>query len=65
MPPVPARQMTPVQPRRGGQVHITSLSSPRRTACGKKCDGWRVALVQESHVDCLPCKAAVFLKVKR
>lgn len=53
-------------------MHITSLTSPRRTACNKKCDGWKVPSlgnaqkgVMAAHVTCPDCKAAVFLKVRR
>jgi len=59
--PVTHRQATAVRPRRGGQVHITSLTTPRKTACGRPCDSWIVAI---DHVDCRACKAAVFLRVK-
>ena len=57
--------MLAVQPRRGGQTHITSLRSPGRTACGRKADGYIICHIEHQHVSCLRCKAAVFYKVKR
>jgi DNA-directed RNA polymerase subunit RPC12/RpoP len=61
--------MLAIQSPRGETVHITSLSSPGKTACGKACDGWRVAPVARNQVrrrdvDCLACKARVFFKVQ-
>lgn len=65
--PVEVRQMTPIKAPRGKTVHVTSLSSPGRTACGKKCGGWRLAPIAEpyaAHVNCDACKAAIFFRVK-
>lgn len=38
----PLRQFTPVRPRTGGETHATSLATPRKTECGRACDGWVV-----------------------
>lgn len=69
--PVAVREMLAIKSPRGDVVHITSLSSPGRTACGKKCNGWKLAPVaraawkiERRHVDCLACKAKVFLPVR-
>lgn len=52
---------TPVTPKSGGLVHITSLTDPHRTQCGKVCSGWKVAL---DHVDCQKCKETVAYPTK-
>lgn len=61
-------QMIAVRPRRGGMTHATSLTNSRLTACGKKCDGWVVAPVDENQfdraqIDCQACKAVMFKRV--
>ena len=74
---VAVREMIPVQAPRADAVHITSLATPGRTACGKSCDGWHIEprglgagkkrswRVTRRHVTCLQCKAIVFKKVRR
>jgi hypothetical protein len=72
---VPVRVMTTVRSPRGSLVHVTSLSSPGRTACNARCQGWivvpAVALpapkrrVVPALVTCMECKAAIFFKVRR
>ncbi len=53
---------TPVTPRGGGLIHITSLTDAHRTACNRVCAGWQVAL---GIITCDKCKAEVHLPVKR
>lgn len=48
--PIAVRQMTPIVEPQTEEIHITSMSSPGKTACGKKCNGWKVAPVA-------PCSA--------
>lgn len=62
MPVLQARQFTPIQAPRGRAVHITSLTTPRRTACNKKCDGWKVTILR---ADCPACKLALVKKAVR
>lgn len=68
MPVAKVREMLCVEPPKGGEVHITSLESPGRTACGRKCNGWRVVPVARPiprrRVGCDACKAAIFFPCK-
>jgi len=59
--PVRALEYTPIVAPRGEVVHATSLSQARKTACGKKCIGWRVAL---RRLNCPDCKRAVHIDVR-
>ena len=69
MPIAVRRPMTAVVARRGrGLVHVTSLASPNKTACGKSCAGWRVAPANKKGlmppIGCHACNLAIFLPVK-
>jgi hypothetical protein len=67
--PIAVRQMTPIVARRGrGLVHVTSLSSPNKTACGKGCAGWIVAPANKKGlmppVTCHACNLRIFRPCK-
>lgn len=49
---------TPITPKNGGLVHMTSLTDPHKTQCKKICSGWVVAL---GKVTCDQCKASAKL----
>ena len=55
------REMTPIRPRRGSVTHATSLETPSKTACGRRCSGWMISV---EHVDCLDCKASMYGDVR-
>ena len=60
--PVPVVEYTPVTPADGrGHVHATTLTTPSRTACGRKFSGWVVGV---KPLTCPECKKAVFFKVR-
>jgi hypothetical protein len=58
---VPAVQYVALKAKRGGKVHVSNLSVPCKTVCGRDCDGWAIAL---DRVDCQECKAVVHYPVK-
>lgn len=71
--PIPVlRQMTAVIAPRGGKIHITGMTSPGRTACRKRCNGWRVAPIAGATSDkairaaasCTACEDAMVRAVK-
>lgn len=68
VPKLKVRELIPIVQPRTGDVHATSLDSPGETACGKKCNGWKVAPASEpysSRVNCDDCKREIFYPVAR
>lgn len=60
--PSPVAEYTPIRARGKRLVHAVALTSPARTACGKRCSGW---VVECTQVTCTTCKEQVHYPVKR